>query len=71
MENYSQADDLNITPERKREIDAILKESQRKYENGEIKSIPLDVFLEKQKRKREELNALIERTERDESKLQT
>ena len=29
MENYSQADDLNITPERKREIDAILKESQK------------------------------------------
>ena len=71
MENYSQTDDLNITPKRKREIDAILKESQRKYENGEIKSIPLDVFLERQKRKMEELNALIERAKRDESKLQT
>lgn len=51
-------DELNITPERKREIDAILKETQRKYENGEIKSIPLEEFLEKMKKKREELNAL-------------
>lgn len=66
---YKNMDDLNITLERRREIDAILKETQRKYENGEIKSVPLDVFLERHKRKREELNVLIGRNEEDESKL--
>ena len=44
-------DDLNITPERRREIDEILKETQRRYENGEIKSMTLEEFLEgRQKR---------------------
>lgn len=47
--------DLNITSERRREIDAILKETQKTYENGEIKSIPLDEFLEKRRRKRQEI----------------
>lgn len=58
---------LNITPERRREINTILKENERKYKNGEIKSIPLSEFLEKLKRKREELDKLMERETEDES----
>ena len=54
-------ENLNITPERRREIDAILKETERKYKSGEIKSIPLEEFKEKQKRKRKVLDELIER----------
>ena len=54
-------ENLNITSERKREIDAILKETERKYKNGEIKSISLEEFKEKQKRKRKVLAELIER----------
>ena len=44
-------EELNITQERKRQIDEILKESQRKYENGGIKSVPLKVFLERNKKR--------------------
>lgn len=44
--------DLNITLECKREIEAILKETQKRYENGEIKSNSLDEFLENRRRKK-------------------
>lgn len=44
-------EEKNITPERKREIDEILKESQRKYESGELKSVPLKVFLERHEKR--------------------
>jgi hypothetical protein len=40
---------LNISKERKLEINNILKESQRRYENGEIKAIPLKEFLKRQR----------------------
>ena len=46
-------EEKNITPERKREIDEILKESLRKYESGELECVPLEVFLEEQRKKRE------------------
>lgn len=49
----SKMEDLNITLERRREIDEILKETERKYKNGEIKSIPLEAFLKEQKKKQE------------------
>ena len=54
-------ENLNITPERRREIDVILKETERKIKSGEIKSISLEEFKEKQKRKRKVLDELIER----------
>lgn len=47
---------LSIAIERKHEI---LKESYRKYMNGEVNKIPLDVFLERRKEKRKELEKLI------------
>lgn len=48
---HSNMDDLNITLERRREIDAILKETQRKYENGEIKSMTLEEFFEREQKR--------------------
>lgn len=41
---------LDITPERRREIDEILKETHKKYMNGEIGSMPLEEFLKKRKK---------------------
>lgn len=38
---------LGITIERKHEIDENLRESYRKYMNGEDNTIPLDEFLER------------------------
>jgi hypothetical protein len=40
---------LQISEERKREIDEILKETHRKLMNGEIETISLEEFLEKRK----------------------
>jgi RimJ/RimL family protein N-acetyltransferase len=47
--------DLDITPERKIEIDEILKETHKKFINGEIKAIPIKEFWEE--RKNEELKS--------------
>lgn len=58
---------LNITLERRREIDRILKENERKYKNGELNKTPLSEFLEKQKSKREVIDGLIERQGQNES----
>lgn len=41
--------DLDITSERKREIDEILKETHNQYMNGEIKARPLKEFMEERK----------------------
>ena len=48
-------DDLNISKERKIEIDNILKKSLEDYKNGKIKATPLDVFLEKFKKRYEKM----------------
>lgn len=45
----------SITPERKREIDEVLKETHKKFMNGEIKARPIKEFWEERKRKNEEL----------------
>lgn len=50
-------DDLDITPDRRREIGEILKETHKKYMNGEIKARPLEEFLEERKRKIQELKS--------------
>lgn len=44
--------ELNISKERKAEIDAILRESEERYKRGEIKSMPLNEFLEMQEKRR-------------------
>ena len=41
-------DDLDISHERKIEIDKLLKETEDKYKRGEIKARPLKEFLDEQ-----------------------
>lgn len=43
-------DDLDITPERKCEIDKILKETHKKLMNGEIKARPIEEFWAERKK---------------------
>lgn len=45
---------LNISKERKNEIDDILKENQKKFENGELKKHSLKEFDEKHEIRKKE-----------------
>jgi len=49
---------LNISKERKNEIDNILKENQRKFENGELEKHSLKEFKEKYEIRRKEFEKL-------------
>ena len=51
---------LNLSIERKKEIDKILIDTERKILSGEIKTCSLKEFKQKQKQKRKELKSLYE-----------
>ena len=57
-------EELGISEERKQEIDNILKETERKYKKGEIKSVSLDEFKEHLAEKRKELTLKISEDEK-------
>ena len=58
---------LEISLERKREIDSILMETHRKYLNGEIKTMSLEEFKKRQEQRVIELEKLISEQERRDS----